>query len=288
MSDGTIAPKRRRDKTATNIGAEPAWQNPPEFIEARRDEVHVWRAQLDIASSRVQNRSRLLSVDERERAQRFHFDRDRNNFITARAFLRILMGRYLRTEPSEVKFDYGSNGKPFLATAESTAVRFNLSHSKDLALYAVADGREIGIDVECISERVEVDSIAERFFSPPEVAAFRALPGELKRQAFFACWTRKEAYIKARGEGLSMPLDQFSVSLSPGEAAVLREVRWDPEEVSRWSLSALPLDPHYVGAVAVEGHDWSLKFWELTAETQNAATTAGCEPGIGGSEHPPE
>jgi 4'-phosphopantetheinyl transferase len=113
-----------------------------------------------------------------------------------------------------------------------------------------------------------VDSIAERFFSPPEVAAFRALPGELKRQAFFTCWTRKEAYIKARGEGLSTPLDQFSVSLSPGEAAGLLEVQWDPQEVSRWFLAELPLDRPYVGAVAVEGHDWLLRCWQLTRKSR--------------------
>jgi 4'-phosphopantetheinyl transferase len=261
------------------------WQSPPEFLEARRDEVHVWRASLGLASSRVQRLSCLLSFDERERAERFHFERDRNNFITTRAFLRILIGRYLRTEPSQVRFNYGSNGKPFLATAQDDALRFNLSHSKDFALYAVTYGREIGVDVERISERVEVNSIAERFFSAPEVAAFRALPGELKRQAFFTCWTRKEAYIKARGEGLSTPLDQFSVSLSPGEAAKLLDVQWDPKEISRWSMAELALDRRYVGAVAVEGHDWLLRCWELTAEMQDIAAASCREADVGGFEH---
>jgi 4'-phosphopantetheinyl transferase len=265
LSGETMGLKRRRDKTATSGTAESPWENTPDFVEPRRDEVHVWRASLKIAPTRVQSLSQLLSDDERERAGRFRFQRDRGKFITSRALLRILIGRYLHKRPSEIKFSYGRNGKPFLANKDDLAVRFNLSHSKELVLYAVTQGREIGIDIEHISEQVETDPIAGRFFSSSEVAALRALPRGLQRRAFFTCWTRKEAYIKARGGGLSMPLDKFTVSLSPGESALLLDVQWDPEEVSRWSLAEINPDPRYIAALAVEGHDWLLRRWKLSS-----------------------
>jgi 4'-phosphopantetheinyl transferase len=131
-----------------------------------------------------------------------------------------------------------------------------------VALYAVTRGREIGIDLECIRFDLEVEKIAERFFSRREAATLRTLPPEVQRQAFFLCWTRKEAYFKARGEGLSLPLDQFDVSLIPGEPAALLSTQRDPYEVSRWSLQELTPAPGYAAALAVEGHGWGLACWQ--------------------------
>jgi 4'-phosphopantetheinyl transferase len=226
------------------------------------DEVHVWLASLDLEASRVKSLWRTLSADERERGLRFHFQRDREHFIVARGLLRVILGRYLNMKPSQIRFSYNRYGKPFLAGEGGGALRFNVSHSHRLALYAMTSGREIGIDLEHIRRVLDINEIAERFFSPREVAMLLALPEPLWSEAFFNCWTRKEAYIKAKGEGLSLPLDQFDVSLAPGEPAALLYTSDDSQEASRWSLQELAPSPGYVAALVVEGHDWQLKCWQ--------------------------
>lgn len=237
------------------------WDHPPAFLRIEGNEFHVWRASLSVSPSQLQALAAILSADERQRAERFHFEKDRGEFIAGRALLRTLLGRYLHKEPSRVEFHYGASGKPRLAGKDSS-LRFNLSHSYGLALYAFSEGRELGIDVEQIRSNADAEKIAERFFSAQEVAVFRDLPARQREKAFFDCWTRKEAYIKAKGDGLTAPLDGFSVSLSPGEPAALLDVRDDPAEVSRWSLRELDPGYGYAAAIAVEGNDWRLKCWE--------------------------
>ncbi len=162
--------------------------------------------------------------------------------------------------PDHLRFYYGPQGKPKLdKETAGEALRFNVTHTQGLALYAVANGREVGIDVERIRPELVDGDFAERFFSPREVAALRMLPVGLRPEAFFNCWTRKEAYAKARGDGLSLPLKQFDVSLAPREPAALLSTKGDPLEAARWSLSALHPGPGYVAALAVEGHDWRLE-----------------------------
>ena len=254
------------------ITADPLWGAPPELIEARHDEIHVWRAFLNIAPSWVQSLSQVLSTDERERAERFRFQRDRQDFIVTRALLRILVGRYLRRDPDQVQFSYGTYGKPSLAGEGDQALRFNLSHSQGLALYAITRGRQIGVDVECVRENRDTEAIAQRFFSPQEIAAIESLPEPMRQRAFFSCWTRKEAYLKARGDGLSGTMDSFSVSVNPGEPAVLfNNGQNDTQESSRWSLADLDPDSRYVGALAVEGCHWRLNCWQLTGNMQDLA-----------------
>ena len=205
----------------------------------------------------------MLTVDERQRAERYIFERDRTHFVVARGLLRVLLGRYLRQEPQYLRFTYGPHGKPALATdTGGGALGFNVSHSHGLALYAVTRGREVGVDVERIRPEVAQEKIAERFFSPREVTVLRALPTPLQAAAFFACWTRKEAYIKAKGEGLALPLDQFDVSLAPGEPAALSHTAWDPQEAACWALQDLAPAPGYRAAVAGAGHDWHLTCWD--------------------------
>ena len=204
-----------------------------------------------------------LTADECQRAERYVFAKDRTHFVVARGLLRVLLGRYLGQDPPHLRFIYGPHGKPALATdTGGGALRFNVSHSHGLALYAITRGREVGVDVERIRPEVAQEKIAERFFSPREVTLLRALPAQLQATAFFACWTRKEAYIKAKGEGLALPLDQFDVSLVPGEPAVLLRAAWDPQEAARWSLQDLAPAPGYRAAVAVAGHDWRLTCWD--------------------------
>jgi len=239
------------------------WRPPPADLTLSSNDVHVWHATLDQPVTCVQQLARTLSDDERMRAGRFYFEQDRKRFIVGRGVLRAILGRYVGIEPSRLQFCYGSQGKPYLAERfDGGTLRFNLAHSHELALYAFTRRREIGIDLEHVCAEVACEPIAARFFSPRESATLRALPATVKQKAFFTCWTRKEAYIKARGEGLSLPLDQFDVSLAPGEPATLLNMRGDPLEASRWSLQELIPSPGYVAALAVEGHGWRLACWE--------------------------
>jgi 4'-phosphopantetheinyl transferase len=204
-----------------------------------------------------------LSVDERMRADRFYFREDRERFVVARGLLRTILGRYLDRAPASLAFTQNHYGKPSLVSeAGADPIRFNVSHSHGTALYAIARDLEIGVDLELIRDGLAVEQVARSFFSPREVSALSALPPELRRRAFFLCWTRKEAYIKARGEGLSLPLDQFEVSLIPGEPAALMSTQPESDGPSRWSLQDLSLASGYVAAFAVEGRTRPLFCWQ--------------------------
>ena len=250
-------------KAAPVISPAPPWRSPPETLVLSSDEVHVWRATLNQAPTQIQCFLRNLAADEQARAERFHFAKDREHFVVARGVLRAILGRYLNRGPEGLSLCYGPHGKPALAGGSAgDAIRFNVSHSHGIALYAVTRGREVGIDLEWIRSDLAVAEIAERFFSRREVAMLRSLPAEVQLQAFFRCWTRKEAYIKARGEGLSLPLDQFDLSLAPGESGAVPDTQRDPSEISRWSLQDLVPAKGYAAAVAVEGRGWRLAFWQ--------------------------
>jgi 4'-phosphopantetheinyl transferase len=239
------------------------WPEPLGALTLSHGEVHVWRASLDQPPG-VAARLRLtLSEDERDRAARFHFERDRVRFVIARAALRAVLGRYLDVRPGDPRFSYGAHGKPslspeFVARPAGVGLEFNVSHSHTLALVAVARGRALGVDIERLRADAAERRIAERFFSAREFAALCALPDEQQPRAFFDCWTRKEAYIKARGEGLSFPLEEFDVSLDPDAPATLLRVRGDVREAGRWSLRALDVEPGYAATLAVEGSGWRL------------------------------
>jgi 4'-phosphopantetheinyl transferase len=239
------------------------WAAPLDELQLGDDEVHVWRVMLNQPDSVIEMLRQLLTPDERERAGRFYCDKDRHHFTVARGVLRTILGLYLNTEPGQIRFCYSEYGKPSLADAQAgDRLRFNLSHSRGLALMAFTLNRELGIDLELVRSDLAGDEIAERFFSPAEVVSLQALSSDQRLEGFFNCWTRKEAYIKAIGEGLSMPLNQFDVSLIPGEPARLLETRKHPIEARRWSLRELKPGSNYIGAVAVEGHDWHLRCWE--------------------------
>lgn len=240
-----------------------SWPYPPDGLVLGCDEIHVWRSLLDQTPSQIRTLQQNLAADEQARAERFYFARDRGHFIAARGALRAILGRYLSRAPERVSLCYGSHGKPALADAfDGNAIRFNLSHSQGVALYAFTRGREVGVDIERIRDDLKTAEIAERFFSRQEAAMLRALPIELRHQAFFRCWTRKEAYIKARGEGLSLPLDGFDVSLGPGEPAAMLGTRPDPSEASRWSLHDLAPAPGFAAALAAQGHHWRVTCWQ--------------------------
>jgi 4'-phosphopantetheinyl transferase len=200
----------------------------------------------------------LLSPDEQVRAAKFYFDEDREHYRYGRAILRTLIGQYEQIEPTAVPFVYGEHGKPGLAGGD---LRFNLSHADGVALIAFARGREIGVDVERVRPLSDADRVARRFFSEREYGEYTAVFDAQKPQAFFNCWTRKEAFIKAIGEGLSCPLKSFDVSLLPGEAAQLREIRGSETAAAHWTLHSLDPLPGYVSAVIAEGQGWHLRCW---------------------------
>jgi 4'-phosphopantetheinyl transferase len=236
-----------------------AWLTPPEELGLQTDQAHIWRVYLDVPPDSVQPMESTLSADERERAAKFHFEQDRHRFIVAHASLRGILARYLRREPSQLNFSVNEYGKPFLSDHK---IEFNLSHSGDFALIAVTRGRVVGIDVEQIHADVEIENLASRNFSPREASELMVLPPGQRTIGFFNCWTRKEAYIKAQGLGLSLPLDRFDVSLQPGESATLRATRPDANETALWTLLSLDVDSGYAGAVAVRGKDMEFRYWD--------------------------
>ena len=241
-----------------SVGVNPL---PAPSLTLSADEVHLWHAALD--DQAADDFRPLLAADEIARADRFHFAKDRNHYVVARGLLRKLLAAYVGIGATELRFVYAEKGKPSLEASQRSALNFNLAHSQARAIYAFSRGRELGVDLEFIREDLAGEKIAERFFSPREIDELKTVPAELRKQAFFNCWTRKEAYIKARGEGLSMPLDEFDVSLAPGEAAALLRNHKEPDEVGRWTMQSVSVPPGYVAALVVEGHDWRLKSFEV-------------------------
>jgi len=233
---------------------------PSDRLTLPGDEVHVWFAALDRPTISLDELAQTLSRDERMRAEQFHFDRDRNRFIVGRGMLRNILSLYVKIEPKLLRFAYGAYGKPrLMGNSAGDGIRFNLAHSQGFAIYGFARGREIGVDLEHIHQIPELEDIAARFFSARENAVLRALPKSEKQAAFFNCWTRKEAYIKAIGDGLAHPLDKFDVSLTSDEPARLLRVEGDAQEAARWSLESLEPAPGYVAAVVASGHDWKIR-----------------------------
>lgn len=226
------------------------------------DEVHLWRVDLAAAASAEPQLSVLLSADEQARAARFHFQRDRQYYVVARSALRQVLAAYLTADPKELTFSYSAKSKPALSgTHADHGLAFNVSHSGDLALLAFTRHRQIGVDVERIRHDFDTAAIAARFFSAAEQEQLAALPIEQRHETFFRCWTRKEAYIKATGEGLSLPLSQFDVSIGAGSQNALLATRPDPEESKRWTLRDVAADAGYAAAVCVSGNDWKLIDW---------------------------
>jgi 4'-phosphopantetheinyl transferase len=234
------------------------WSFPPSKLELAEDEVHVWRASLNLEKEALDRCASTLSQDEKFRAARFLFPRDRDHFVAARGVLRELLGKYAVRSPAQLEFRYGRHGKPALrAESDESPVRFNLSHSGGLAVYAFARNRELGIDLEPVRPEFAGENIAERHFSPQELEEWNRLAPGLRAEAFFLGWTRKEAYIKARGEGLQIPLASFSVTLTPGQPEGLRS-----SDSAKWRLHSFQPAPGYAAAIIGEGKDWRLLQWD--------------------------
>jgi 4'-phosphopantetheinyl transferase len=237
----------------------------PSSFQLASDEVHSWCASLDVPPETSVRLYSTLTPDERARSARFQFERDQQRFIVAHGMLRDLLGRYLQTHPGRIRFVYNAFGKPDLSPEFGNRLTFNLSHSAGLALIAIASASNVGVDVEYIRTRCDYADIARHFFSAAEVDYLMALPRHLCAEAFFSCWTKKEAYLKARGEGLAIPLNGFSVPLTTDRAHTpegLYVASKDMVPAKRWSLYALRPAPGYAGALAIEGSGWRLSQWQ--------------------------
>jgi 4'-phosphopantetheinyl transferase len=259
---------------------------PPDWVPGAPDgelapgAIHVWLAHLDDVPGDPFVSASVMSAEERARARRFAFDRDRRRFSAARVLLRTLLARYVGADPADLRFAIGPHGKPSLAGSPS-APDFNVSHSRDAAVIAISRAGEVGVDIEAIRPMDDGEGIAGRFFAPAEAGRLRAVPPELRDQAFFACWTRKEAFVKAIGEGLSHPLDSFEVTLAPGEPARLLHVGGHPPDPAHWMLAALPAVAGYAGALVVRGRPERVDYrrWGGNGASRSFAdSTSRCVP----------
>lgn len=237
-------------------------QSQPAF---HGDEIHVWQAALDASPPQLARLESLLSADERARAQRFRLARDQRRFIASRGALRSILASYLDCDPSGIQFCYGKHGKPLLSPVRGGAnLHFNLSHSADLALIAVRQSGEVGVDIELVREDFACGLIAKRFFCDTEVAWLECVMPAERHKSFFRIWTRKEAFLKATGEGVWHDLRRFDVTRSPVQ---------DRGLISAWHLQDIDLGGQFQAAVAAEGLVPPVKLlrWSVMDEDETEA-----------------
>jgi 4'-phosphopantetheinyl transferase len=241
------------------------WPLPPANPQLAGNEIHVWAASLALDPPILEKLAHTLAPDETERAQRFKFHLHRNRYLAGRGALRAILSQYLATDPAQPRFAHLKNGKPELAAEFASAgIHFNLAHTGDLALVAVTRIGPIGADVECVRPVKDVDDLVARFFSKREHELFQKIPLEQKSAAFFNLWTRKEALLKATGEGITRSLSLVEVSFLPGEPARLLAISGDAKAAEQWALRELAPAQDFVGAVAMQPGDRDIvvKCWK--------------------------
>lgn len=235
------------------------WHYPPADPDIGDNDVHLWRASLNQPCSYIQELEQLLCLTEKSRAQKFVFDKHRRRFIAGRGFLRSILGRYLNQDAASLTFSYGPQGKPQLVSDSiHDRLYFNVSHSHEMAFYAISRNRQVGVDVEYLRTKQDVDGIAQHYFHPNECKVICSLSAEEKREAFFKAWTIKEAYAKATGEGLSV-LEQVETLIPRDGPAILLNVHGHPDAITRWSSRQLHLSSGYMVSLVVEGQEWRLR-----------------------------
>lgn len=229
------------------------WCETSKVSVPSQSEIQVWRIPLTVQPGTETRLRDFLCLQERDRAGRFHFARDQRRFVIRRAVLRQLLAASLETTPQAVQLEFGPHGKPVVSGQTSASgLRFSCSHSGDWALIALARGSELGVDLEQHRPMIEAEALAKSFFSPAEISELAGLPPTLKLAGFFNAWTRKEAFVKAIGLGLSYPLDRFSVSLAPDKPAVLLAVADEVDALKKWTLNSLDAFPNYSAAIVSE------------------------------------
>lgn len=255
---------------------EPPRQNRPVHFPSRLSpqlladtDLHIWRASLDGPLEELADYFDLLSPEEKDRAERYYFERDRNRYIVGRGLLRRLLSGYLGIEASRIEFVYGPYGKPAVATdSKNKLLQFNLSHSNDQALYIFGWDRLVGIDLEHIRPMQDADDFAAQFFSARETALINSLSGDQKWDAFFKFWTCKEAFLKANGSGLTTPLSEVEIALDVRGSARLISIGGDSAQAANWRLDTFNTVVGYQAAVAVEGHggEVMLQFYDSASD----------------------
>ncbi len=241
-----------------------SWKPHPGPYIVAPEQVDLWLARLDTFGDVERRYMSLLSLDELERASSFRFDSHRDAFCIGRGLLRLILARYLSVAPQKIYLQYSAYGRPALGGKEAGVLEFNLAHSGEWVLYAISLPRRIGVDIERVQTRDDLMQLAQSFFASEEIQSLLALPAEQRASAFYACWTRKEAFIKALGKGLSYPLDGFCVSVAPGETARLLAVRDGLEIASNWSLFDIPFGPDYRAALALDGPVRKINYWDCS------------------------
>lgn len=242
-----------------NSTANFSWTSPTENPALSSDEVHIWLARLDRGKAR--DLLKFLSEEERARAGRFRFERDKNQFIAARGILRLILGKYLKTNPRNLQFEYSEYGKPSIA-GNQLEIKFNLSHSENLAIYAFTRKRKIGIDLERVKTDFVTDETIEFCLTPQEIAHIKMLSEARRIEFFFDCWTLKEAYLKASGDGFSISPNRLETSMLSGPAPNFLN-SFHESKHTKFSVQKILSIPNYKAALAFEGEMPSLKFWLL-------------------------
>jgi len=254
-----------------SMPAKHIWREGPQKPALPSERIDVWRlalddSQLDKLSATLARERTVLAPDELARAARFHFEKDRIRFSRCRAALRALLSRYLGLSPGDIRFTYSPSGKPEVSADQNPhSVRFNVSHSESIALIAIGRCDNLGVDIEKVRRDVRAEELSERFFSTRERASLRALPARLRVVAFYSCWARKEAFLKAIGEGLGFPLSDFSVSVHPDVEPRIEEIRGDATVGKRWSLVDLSAADSFRSALVIERPSTSVATFDLTA-----------------------
>lgn len=232
----------------------------------RRGTVDVWRAHLALPPGELSRISPCLNDDERQRAARFRFQRDRDHFLASRGLLRHILSSYLNTPPGEIHFGYAPQGKPYLV--DHPGLHFNLSHAADVLVIAVAAGRELGVDVERVFSEAVMNEVSGPVLSDPERVAFGRLHPDQRRGWFVRLWTRKEAYIKADGRGMSLRLEGIDVSTLPERVRLMGDAPDEWPLCQRWAIRELEVAPGYAGALASEGFDWGVAYFDWPSGTR--------------------
>jgi 4'-phosphopantetheinyl transferase len=240
------------------------WETPPSQNNLARDHVFVWRVPLSVSEGELKLLQALLSMEEVARVARFHRDEDRRRAIVSRGVLRILLSRELNDAPDRIELSYGAQGKPKLRAPSARSLQFNVSHSHEEILVAMTRDRSVGVDIEYVRPAIDDREISERYFTAAESAALLALPDAERPTGFFAYWTCKEAFIKAKGSGLSLPLDEFEVTIDFDREDVPLRILSSEAATDAWSIRRLPASNGYAAAVAAAGSGWALRCWQWT------------------------
>lgn len=235
------------------------------YFQLPNDEIHIWTASLEKTPERRAEFLPILSSDEQARAKRFYFERDRNHYVAGRAILRILLGNYLGVEPARIEFTYGVYGKPDLETAlNGRNLQFNLSHSKDQAIYAFNWDQPVGVDIEYIHPMKNMEEIAAQFFTANECEMIHFSPKDQKYESFFKIWTCKEAYLKANGSGLMVPINQVEIFMTPEGKAGLASIGDDLQQTAPWSLKIFTPITGYQAACAIKDHKKQIVYQQIS------------------------